>query len=192
MKPSCRFILPLFFFLFAVLAPLSTWTGCINITSPTTGDSWYTTQTYTIRWNTTSTMPTARIYLQTYGSQRVATITSGTPNNGSYSWTIPSDIRSIHEEGNHYYVVICTDDCCFDGEYFSLYSPPPPTPTDFKVSSVTSSSVSLAWGTSTGATGSEVYNCDTNTLVSSDYGTFWLGDQVTNLSPETGAHPLIL
>ncbi len=181
----CRFTLPFFFFLLTVLAPLNTWAGCLNVTSPTAGDSWNTKQTYTIQWNTTSTQPTARIHLQKNG-KRHSTITSTASNNGSYSWTIPANtLINGNDEGKQYYIAICTDDCCGDGEYFSLYFSPPPTPAGFKVSSVTSSSVSLGWGTSSGATGSEVYNCDTNTLVSSDYGTFWLGDQVTNLSPET-------
>ncbi|MCI5122708.1 MAG: hypothetical protein D3908_16285, partial [Candidatus Electrothrix sp. AUS4] len=119
MKPSCRFTLPVFFFLLAFAVPLSAWAGCMNVTSPITGDSWNTTQTYTIRWNTTS-KPTVHIHLQKNG-KRQSTITSSAPNNGSYSWTIPSDtLINKLDEGKQYYLAICTDDCCGDGEYFSL------------------------------------------------------------------------
>ena len=131
-----RITFTFFFFLLAFAVPLSAWAGCMNVTSPTTGDSWYTTQAYTIRWSTTSTKPTARIHLYKNGKQQ-NTITSTAPNNGSYRWTIPADtLTNANDEGNKYYLAICTDDCCGDGEYFSLYFPPPPTPAGFKVSSV--------------------------------------------------------
>jgi len=182
----CQLINPLLLsFFFTLALPLNIWAGCLNVTSPTTGDSWYTTQTYTIQWNTSSTKPTARIHLYKNG-QRKSTITSTAPNSGSYTWAIPSNtLTSKLDEGNKYYIAICTDDCCGDGEDFSLYFPPPPTPGGFKVSSVKSSSMSLAWGTSYGATGNEVYDCDTNALVASEYSSFYLGDVVYNLSPET-------
>ncbi|RWX52105.1 Fibronectin type III domain-containing protein [Candidatus Electrothrix marina] len=163
---SCRFfqrIIPFFlFFLIAFAFPLSTWAGCLNVTSPTTGDSWYTTQTYIIQWNTTSSKPTARIHLYKNGKQHV-TITSTAPNSGSYTWAIPANtLTNKLDEGAHYYIEVATDDCYGDGEYFGLYFPSttsPGTPTSFTATDQSSTSIDLSWNAVSGATDYDVYTC---------------------------------
>ncbi|MEE4356386.1 MAG: fibronectin type III domain-containing protein, partial [Desulfococcaceae bacterium] len=175
-------------FLFFIFNTHSLFAAFINVTYPTAGANWKTTQTYNIQWNTISTKPTMEIYLDKNGSRKY-TIVSGTPNDGQYEWTIPANtLINKNDEGNIYSISMCTDDGCGESPIFGLYFPPPPTPGGFSLSSVTSSSVSLVWGTSDGATGSEIYDCGTNSLVKNRYDGFYLGDTVSDLSPETTYH----
>ncbi len=64
----------------------------ITVTSPHSGDTWNKGRTYTIRWTKSGTMnANVKIRLIQNGT-KILGITDSTPNNGSYSWTIPANI----------------------------------------------------------------------------------------------------
>jgi len=63
----------------------------LTMTSPKQGDTWYRGETHTIRWDTINAGNNVKIELyknNIYDS----TVTSSTPNTGTYSWTIPSGL----------------------------------------------------------------------------------------------------
>jgi len=59
------------------------------VTSPNGGESWQRGTTHAITWNKTGSIANVKIVLN-YGSTS-ETVTTSTPNTGSYSWTIPKD-----------------------------------------------------------------------------------------------------
>ena len=62
----------------------------IRIVSPNGGENWKHGTTHTISWTKTGN-PGANVRIQLYrGSSLVKTISSSTPNDGSFSWSIPS------------------------------------------------------------------------------------------------------
>lgn len=61
----------------------------ISVTSPNGGENWETGQNYNITWAYDNAGSTVKIQLYKGGSL-YSTITSSTPNDGSYSWTIAS------------------------------------------------------------------------------------------------------
>jgi len=65
----------------------------ITVKSPNGGETWYHGETYEITWNSENAGNSVKIELYKSGS-RVSTITSSTSNDGSYFWTIPSDLSS--------------------------------------------------------------------------------------------------
>lgn len=58
---------------------------------PSNGDRWYTKETYTITWDSKNAGGYVAIELYERGNL-YSTITSNTINDGSYSWTIPSNM----------------------------------------------------------------------------------------------------
>lgn len=169
-----------FFFIFAL--PLNTWAGCVNITSPVAGDVLYTGGTYTIRWNTTSTMPSVRIYLykDVNAPNDRTPITLNAPNNGSYSWTIPG---CCDKEGQ-YAIAVWTDDCYSFSEYFTLSFPTttsPGTPTSFTATAQNSTGIALSWNSVAGVTDYDVYTC-ADSFIGNTAQTSYL---VSGLNPST-------
>ena len=72
----------------------SGWAQQITVTQPATGVTWNMGGTYVIQWTSTDTMkPTVKIMLWR-GATFVTDIVESTPNNGSYSWTIPTTLAA--------------------------------------------------------------------------------------------------
>ena len=70
--------------------PSPTRTNALTVESPNGGENWRNGTTQTITWSTVGNPGSSvKIELLRSGSV-VRTISSSTPNNGSYSWTIPS------------------------------------------------------------------------------------------------------
>jgi hypothetical protein len=65
-------------------------TASFTVTSPNGGECWEKGTTHTITWKYTGGDSTVGIALHN-GSTSTGQITSSAPNDGSYSWTIPSD-----------------------------------------------------------------------------------------------------
>lgn len=179
----CRFTLPFFFFLLTFVVPLSAWGYCVNITSPAAGDVWYTGETHTIQWNTTSTSSTVNIYLYKNGV-RQGPIALNAPNSGSYSWAIPG---CCYKEGNQYAVEVWADDCYSyksKDVYFTLSFPSttlPRTPSSFTATAQSSTGIDLSWNFVSDATDYDIHTC-TGSFIGNTTQTSYL---VTGLNPET-------
>jgi len=66
--------------------------GTITVTSPSIGITWFTGETYTITWDTQGSM-NENVKIRVYqNSSHILSIVDSTPNDGSFSWTIPSNI----------------------------------------------------------------------------------------------------
>ena len=91
----------------------------IRVTSPNSRDTWYKGKTYTITWTKTGSMNTkVKIRLMQKG-KKVLGITDSTPNDGSYSWTVPTNLAS----GTYYIRVKTVDNGVYDdGEKFAIIS----------------------------------------------------------------------
>ncbi len=66
----------------------------ITVTKPSSGNSWCKGKEYTITWTRSGSM-NANVKLGLYssdGNALIRTITNSTANDGTYKWTIPSDI----------------------------------------------------------------------------------------------------
>ncbi|MDU9048120.1 MAG: RHS repeat-associated core domain-containing protein [Candidatus Electrothrix sp. Rat3] len=178
----CRITLLFLFFLFTLLSPLTvnSWAD-INITSPIVGDVWYTGETHNIQWNTDNTSSNVTIYLYKDGV-RQRTITSNTPNNGSYSWTV-----LCCDNGNKYAVEVRTDDeYSYNSkyDYFTLAFPSttsPGTPSSFTATAQSSTGIDLSWNAVSDVTGYDVYTC-AGAFVGNTSQPSYL---VTGLSPDT-------
>jgi len=94
-------------------------TCSITVTSPSSASSWLRGTTHTIVW--TSQCNSANyVRIQLYkGASLVQTVISSTPDDGSYSWTIPSSLSA----GSDYRIriVSTSDSSCYDySSYFSI------------------------------------------------------------------------
>ncbi len=171
-------------FLFFLFIP-NTWGGCLNVTNPTSSSRWKSTETYTIRWNTTSTQQTVNINLN-IGSSRKASVAKNVPNSGEYVWTIPENtLINKNDERNDYIISITTPDCFGDSADFGIYFPVPATPQNFTATAESSTSIKLTWYNVYGATGFEVYDCIENRTVISFDEWFYTIATVRDLSPGT-------
>lgn len=61
------------------------------VTSPVRNELLARGQTYPIEWETDNLSPNVKILLFK-GATRVASLTAGTPNDGSWNWTVPADL----------------------------------------------------------------------------------------------------
>ena len=69
----------------------STPAGQLTLTSPNGGEVWNPGTTKTITWNSTGTVgPTVKLQYSTNGGTTWNTITNGTANDGSRSWSVPN------------------------------------------------------------------------------------------------------
>ena len=68
----------------AQLAPYT-----ITVTSPNGGESWIATTSHDITWTSTGTIANVNIEYTTDGGTNWTGVAVSTPNDGSYSWTIP-------------------------------------------------------------------------------------------------------
>ena len=72
-------------------------TSTFSVTSPNGGESWELSTTYDIKWNTESLGGDAIIELRTGSGTSGSTaleISAQTPNDGSYSWKIPTTVAT--------------------------------------------------------------------------------------------------
>jgi len=95
----------------------------ITVTSPHSGDTWYKGQTYTIQWTKTGTMGNfVKIKLRNSTSTAVVLDTiNHIPNNGSYSWEIPTSVAP----GNYVIRVRTMDNAVYgDSTVFTIADPP--------------------------------------------------------------------
>ena len=69
-------------------------TESITVTSPTSSDTWEEGNTYTITWDSKGTFSSIYIALYDDSFNHVTNIASGTAGDGSYAWTVPSDIAT--------------------------------------------------------------------------------------------------
>jgi RHS repeat-associated protein len=82
----------------------------ITITSPAGGETWYQNNSYLITWDTVENMD-ANVKIHLYqNSTYITDIVSSTPNNGSFSWTIPDTIQ----DGSYEILVQTLDDAVYD------------------------------------------------------------------------------
>ena len=88
----------------------------ITVTNPHSGQIWCKGKTYTITWTKSGSMDTNVKIRLFHGSTKIP-LTNSTPNNGSYSWTIPSSLSN----GSYYIRVRTVDNHVYDdGSYFTI------------------------------------------------------------------------
>jgi len=67
----------------------------VTVTSPNGGEVWQDSTTHNITWTSSDCAGNAAIYLSTNGGKSFnTTITSSTPNDGSFAWAIPSQNKN--------------------------------------------------------------------------------------------------
>ena len=98
------------FLLFAMFIVAIGYSQSITITSPHSGNCWEKGKTYTITWTKSGTM-NANVKIRLYqGGTKILAITDSTPNNGSYSWTVPATVA----DGSYYIRVKTIDNAVYD------------------------------------------------------------------------------
>ncbi|MFW9969017.1 MAG: Ser-Thr-rich GPI-anchored membrane family protein [Candidatus Odinarchaeota archaeon] len=97
----------------------------LNITTPSVINSWETKETYQITWTSTGNLTNVKIELFK-NSMLELEIVSNTPNDGSYSWIIPTSL-----ENSTKYQIKITDllnSSVYDySDLFEIYTPPSAT-----------------------------------------------------------------
>jgi len=107
-----------YFELYTLPSPANT----ITVISPGSSSSWETSTTHSINWNSTGSIADVLIELYWKGTLN-ATIFASTPNDGSYSWTIPSGL----DNSTQYQIKISDvlNSATYDfSDYFEIYTPP--------------------------------------------------------------------
>ena len=107
-----------FFEIYTLPSPANT----ITVISPDSSSSWETSTTHTINWNSTGSIADVLIELYWKGTFN-ATIFASTPNDGSYSWTIPSGL----DNSTQYQIKISdvSNPSTYDySDHFEIYTPP--------------------------------------------------------------------
>jgi Zn-dependent metalloprotease len=69
-------------------------TDTITVTDPNGGESIQGGSNYTIAWTSTGTLANVKIFYSTNGGKKWNTITSSTPNDGSYVWAVPTQRKN--------------------------------------------------------------------------------------------------
>jgi Zn-dependent metalloprotease len=69
-------------------------TDTITVTDPNGGESIQGGSNYTITWTSTGTLANVKIFYSTNGGKKWNTITSSTPNDGSYVWAVPTQRKN--------------------------------------------------------------------------------------------------
>ena len=92
----------------------------ITITSPKSGDIWNKGKTYLIKWTKSGTMnANVKIRLM-QGGTKILGITDSTTNDGSFSWTVPSNLPN----GSYYIRVKTIDNLVYDdSDMFNIAKP---------------------------------------------------------------------
>jgi len=72
----------------------------LTVTNPTSSSTWYKTEQYEIKWTWTGSFGPIQIFLHNASGQvLLLTSAGGTPNDGSFLWTVPSNLS----DGSEYY-----------------------------------------------------------------------------------------
>jgi hypothetical protein len=66
----------------------------LQLTSPNGGERWITGSSQNITWTSTGILANVKLEFSTNNGTNWTTIIASTPNDGSYSWTIPADLSS--------------------------------------------------------------------------------------------------
>ncbi len=69
-------------------------TDTITVISPNGGENWLNGSTHNITWSSTGTLADVKIFYSTSGGKRWTSITGSTPNDGTYSWTLPTSRKT--------------------------------------------------------------------------------------------------
>jgi len=100
----------IYFFGILILLSGLIFSQSITVTNPHSGQTWYKGNTYTITWTKSGSM-NANVKIRLYqGSTKILGIIDSTPNNGSYSWTIPASLAS----GTYYIRIKTIDNAVYD------------------------------------------------------------------------------
>lgn len=152
-----------------ILVELEPLQGVISIAAPVSSSNWQVGEQEEIKWSSTDVEGNLKIELWK-STDLIKTIDPNTGNDGSYEWTIPTDL----EAGNDYKIRISSvDDAEVNAEsdYFTIYKYPSPVATTNSQSNVTHNSATLngtvnangrettvtfLWGTSTNTLTNEV------------------------------------
>ncbi len=93
----------------------------IIITSPNSTSTWQTGNSYDILWNSPGLIPNLKIELHLFGPS-VMVITASTPNNGSFSWIVPTSL--INSTIYKIRISNALDETMYnESEYFEIYTP---------------------------------------------------------------------
>jgi cysteinyl-tRNA synthetase len=100
--------------------PVVSASGTITVTAPIANENWQRGRTKTITWNSTGSVGSTvdiDLYKNDIYNREIANATS---NDGSYSWSIPTDLDA--ELNYTIKITSCTDSMIFDfsGAYFSI------------------------------------------------------------------------
>jgi len=68
--------------------------GTLTVTSPNGGEKWTRGTKQNITWSSTGTIPDVKIAYSSNGGTNYNTLASSTPNDGSFSWQIPTTLKS--------------------------------------------------------------------------------------------------
>jgi hypothetical protein len=66
----------------------------LKVISPNGGERWAVGSSHSITWATTGTVKNVKIEYTTNNGSSWITIMPSTPNNGSYTWTVPNTVSS--------------------------------------------------------------------------------------------------
>ncbi len=101
-------------------------TPTITVVSPNGGETWYNGETHTITWSSQNHQGNVKIDLYR-GNTYQSTIISGTSDDGSFTWTIPTNLA----ESNQYRIKITSlsdgNVSDFSDSYFTIKNKPKPT-----------------------------------------------------------------
>lgn len=75
---------------FSIYTSSPTPPGTIKVTSPNGGEIWNAGDKHDVTWTSTGAIANVKILYSTTGGGNWKTVTSTTPNNGTYSWTLPN------------------------------------------------------------------------------------------------------
>ncbi len=94
----------------------------ITVTSPVTGLTWTVGETYAITWVSENAGSYVDMYLYESGAFH-STLATGAYNDGSYSWTVPSDLNTLY---SYKIKIISSQDSSIydDSEYFEIENEP--------------------------------------------------------------------
>ncbi|MGE5340786.1 MAG: Ig-like domain-containing protein [Candidatus Omnitrophota bacterium] len=73
-----------------VFAIIAASTPSVTVISPNGGETWTVGSSHTITWSSTGSIDNVKIELTTDNGSSWTPITSSTPNNGAYNWTVPT------------------------------------------------------------------------------------------------------
>jgi hypothetical protein len=135
----------------------------ITVTSPTSSSNWATGTSHTVMWNSSSN-PSSYVKIELYeGGFYYVTFTTSTPDDGSYTLTVPSYLLEGCDD-YHFRVSSSSDSSCYgESDTFCVILSPPNVPTGVSASDETyCDRVQVSWTASSGATSYEIWRYTSN------------------------------